>query len=135
MVYWDILFAAVASFVIGMTWYSPAVFGKQWMKLSGITKAQMKKSQKNKKKMMHSMIGSFIANVVMAYVLSVFAAFAGAVTFVSGLVVGFWLWLGLVATILIGSVFWEQKPWGLYFLNAAHWLVVVALMSGIVAAW
>ncbi len=35
--YWAVLVAAVVSMVIGALWYSPVLFGKLWMKYSGLS--------------------------------------------------------------------------------------------------
>jgi hypothetical protein len=44
--YVAVLFAVVASMVVGFAWYSPVLFGKQWMKLMGLTKENMESAKK-----------------------------------------------------------------------------------------
>src|ERR1044071_6745406 len=39
---WAVLVAALSTFLIGGLWYSPAVFGKAWMKENGFTEENMK---------------------------------------------------------------------------------------------
>ena len=73
-----------------------------------------------------------VSALVMAWVLSRFVV-AG--TFMSGATVGFWIWLGFIATVTLGGVLWEGKPWNLYLLNAAYWLVALLLTGGILAMW
>ena len=41
-----VIVVAIISFVIGMLWYSPLLFGKQWMKLSDIGDKKMKEMKK-----------------------------------------------------------------------------------------
>ena len=41
--YLAIIAAAISTFVIGGLWYSPAVFGKAWMRENGFTEEDMKK--------------------------------------------------------------------------------------------
>ncbi|MGB4971685.1 MAG: DUF1761 domain-containing protein, partial [Cyclobacteriaceae bacterium] len=41
--YWAILVSALSTFLIGGLWYSPAVFGKAWMKENGLTEEDLKK--------------------------------------------------------------------------------------------
>src|ERR1044071_9140930 len=41
---WAVLVAALSTFLIGGLWYSPAVFGKAWMKENGFTEEGMKNS-------------------------------------------------------------------------------------------
>lgn len=40
--YWAILVAALSAFLVGGMWYSPAVFGKTWMKENGFSEADLK---------------------------------------------------------------------------------------------
>ena len=39
--YLAVVVAAIAWFVVGSLWYSPLLFGKMWMELSGITPGAM----------------------------------------------------------------------------------------------
>jgi hypothetical protein len=128
-----VLGSAVGGMIVGMIWYSPNVFGKQWMKLSGMSAADMDRAKQ--KGMWKLYLSAFVALTVMSYVLAHFVDYVGAVTFGEGMQVGFWSWLGFVATILLGSVLWEGKPIKLYLLNAIHWLVVLMLMGGILTVW
>lgn len=128
-----VLAAAIASMVIGFLWYGP-LFGKQWISLMGwgkMTKAQMDKMKKSAGKGYAVM---FITALVMAYVLAHIVSYAGATTALEGAQAGFWVWLGFVATIALGSVLWEGKPIKLYYLNAAYHLVNLAVMGAILVA-
>ena len=39
----SIIIASVLSFVVGMLWYSPALFGKRWATLAGVNMNKAKK--------------------------------------------------------------------------------------------
>ena len=124
-----IIAAAVASFIIGFAWYSPALFGRQWMKLMGM------KTMGKKGGMMKGMALEFAGALVLSYVLFHFLRYAGAVTWMDGAVGGFWVWLGFFATAGLGMVAWERKPWSLYFINMGAMLVSLLVMGAIVAGW
>jgi len=130
--YVAILVAAVVSFVIGMLWYSPLLFGKMWIRLSGIDKEKMEKNMK--KGMGKVMLFAFIANLVMAYVLSYFINVLRYSMAVDGAILGFMIWLGFLATTLLGTVLWEGKPFGLYVINASYNLINLLIMGSIIAA-
>jgi len=130
--YVAVLVAAIAGFVIGFIWYSPKVFGKMWMTLSGIDKEA---KEKEKKGMGKNIVFGFISTLVMSFVLAVFIGMAGANTLAAGAQTAFWLWLGFIATVNLGSVLWEGKPFKLYVLNSAHWLVALLVMGEIIAVW
>lgn len=127
-----VLIAAVASMVLGMLWYSPALFGKKWMKLMKFSPQKMKAM---KSKDQHAMIGGFVIALVTAYVLAYFVSLAGAATLMAGAMIGFLAWLGFAATIMAGSVLWEGKSINLYYLNAAYWLVSLTMQGAILAVW
>jgi len=130
--YVAIIVAAVASMAIGWLWYSPMLFGKQWVKMMGFKKADMRKMQK---KAGQSFAGGFVASAVMAYVLATFLSYLQATGVQAGATVGFWVWLGFIAPVMLGSVLWEGKPVKLYLLNASHWFVTTVVMAAIIAAW
>jgi hypothetical protein len=113
--YLGIVVAAVAGFLTGMAWFSPYVFGKQWAALAHI------KMDPNfpGSKMAKIMAAAFVSQLILAYVLSVCLYFLGGYDIVSGLSVAFWMWLGFVATIQLGIVLWEQKPFKLYAIRTS----------------
>lgn len=128
--YLAVVGAAVASFVIGMLWYSPMVFGRKWMQWSGKTEKDI-----NKTHMTQSFAITFVSSLVMAYVLAHFVDYAGATTLVSGALAGFWAWLGFIATTHLGSILWEGKPAKLYGLNMAFHLINLVVMGVILTLW
>ena len=128
-----VLAAAVASMVIGAIWYSPAVFGKIWMSLTGISDSKIKEMKS--KGMAKSYVIGFIASLVTAYVLAHFVDYAEATTLIMGMQAGFWVWLGFIATTMIGIVLWENKPVKLYMLNVPYYLISLLVMGSILALW
>lgn len=131
--YIAVLVSALAAFVVGWFWYSPNVFGKTWLKLMGWNDKKAK--EMHGKNMTQSLIIGFISTLVMAYVLAQMLVYMGAVTFMEGVLTAFWLWLGFVATMQIGSVLWEGKPAQLFCINTLHSLVSMAIAGGILAVW
>ena len=124
--YVAILVAALAYFVLGWLWYGP-LFGKLWMKLQGMNPKKM-----DNKGMAGKLAIHFVANVVMAFVLARLVT-VGNLTV--SLIMGVWFWLGFMATMSLGKVLWEKKPFSLYALDNAHNLLGVLIMSGILAWW
>ncbi len=131
--YWAVLAAAAVQMALGFAWYSKALFGKQWMSLMGW---DMKKLEKEPPKGMGLSVGGGIAAaLVMSYVLAHFADYAGANTWMDGVQAGVWIWVGFVATVLIGSVLWERKPLRLFAINAGYWLLTLAISGAIIGGW
>jgi len=130
--YSAVLVGAIVNMVLGAFWYSPAGFGKKWMKLSGITMKDIEKAKPNMNRMYAV---TFVGALVMSYVLGHVISFVGAESVVGGAYVAFWMWLGFAATTSLGSAVWGQKPIGLYFLDNGYWLVALMIIGAIHAAW
>ena len=130
--YIAIVAAAIVSMIIGFLWYGP-IFGKVWIRLMGFTAKDMEKAKK--KGMAKSYIIMFIGVLVTAYVLAHFVDYMEATTFLAGMEVGCWLWLGFIAPVMLGMVLWEGKPVKLYLLNVVYQLIIIELMAGILAVW
>ena len=131
--YLAIIVTAIVGYAIGMLWYSPLLFGNIWMNLQGITKKDMAKAKK--KGMGKVMLLGFITTLIMTLVLNYLIGLFGYAVAGDGALLGFWIWLGFLATTMLGIVLWENKPVPLYLINTAHYLVVLVIMGAILGAW
>ena len=129
--YIEVLVAAVVAFVVGFVWYHPNVFGTMWMKMAKISPDT---SGKGKQMMMQSAAIGFVGTLISAYVLAHFVAAWGAMSIMDAVQHGFWAWLGFQMPLTLGPVLWEQKPWNLFFLNGAYWLVSTIVIS-VILVW
>jgi hypothetical protein len=127
--YLAVLVAAIANYAIATIWYA-AIFSKQWTKLTGIT--DMKPSVMN-------IVLVFIGSLVLSYVLYHSIAFGNAYFKMSGisggLMGGFFGWLGYIAPITLSTKLYEKKPWGLWLLDNAFWLISLLVMGTILSMW
>lgn len=130
--YWAVLAAGVSSMVLGWLWYG-ALFGKAWMKMSGLTKEKL--DEQKKKGMAKSYILAFVGSLMMAYVLAHMVDYTQSTTAKMAAQAGFWLWLGFVGPTTLESVLWEGKSWKLWFFNAAHGLLTLVVMAIILVKW
>ena len=53
----------------------------------------------------------------------------------AGLMVGFFNWIGFIAPVTIGVVTYEKKPFALWVLNNAYWLISLLVMGIILSLW
>lgn len=136
--YLAVLVAAIANMVLGFLWYGK-LFGKQWMALSGRTQQSIEQTKANSGGMWKPYTLAFIGSLVMAFVLRhsiVFAAYYMDMTGIQpGLTTGFWMWLGFIAPITLGTVLWDGKSWKLWFLTNGYYLLSLLIMGTILAAW
>ncbi len=58
----------------------------------------------------------------------------GQVTFLNGVISGFFVWLGFIATTVVVGQRYQGFGWDLTLIDAGHWLLV-ALAMGAVIGW
>jgi hypothetical protein len=125
-----VLACGLAAMVVGFLWYSKALFADSWMKLSGISMADIEKSKARMPVIYGTM---FVGALVQAYVLAQLVHLVGALDITSGAIVGFFAWLGFVGPVMLSSVLFEGRPVKLYFINAGYQLVNMIIMGVILA--
>jgi hypothetical protein len=127
--YLALLVATIIKLVLGMLWYSPLLFGRSWMNLTGCDPKDMKSS------MPAAMLVDFVASFLMSFVLLHAVHYAGAQSAAQGAAVGFFNWIGFVAAVTIGSVVYEKRPFKLFLLNNGFYLIALPIMGAVVAVW
>ena len=124
--YWAVIVAAVAKQALGVAWFSPPLFGKQFCDLSGVGEARMKAD------LPKVLPFDFIASLVMAWVLAHFTIGASVI---GGVKIGVFLWLGFVLVATWPAVLYEKRPLRLWAIGVGYQLVALGLMGAILAAW
>jgi hypothetical protein len=138
MNYLAILVAAVAAWIFGAVYYT--ALSKPWLAAVGITLEEMKRRQAEgvgKLKSMFPFILSFIAEIVMAWVLAGVLGHLGPgqVTIRNGLISALFLWFGFIlTTIATNNAYPGRKPM-LTVIDAGHWLGVMLIMGAIIGAF
>jgi hypothetical protein len=122
--YLAVLLGAVANMVIGALWYSPLMFANQWLALIGKKKEDIKGAGPAYAKVA-------VSALLMSYVVAHFVDLVDAVTLSEGLQLGFWAWLGFVATTTFADVIFAGKPWKLWAINNGYNLVSLLVMATI----
>jgi hypothetical protein len=127
--YLAVVVAALVNYVIGSLWYG-VIFSKSWMKLAG-----MKEMKVTAVSVIVALVGAFFT----AYILAHAVIFAGSYMKTSGiglgLTTGLFNWLGFIAPVTIGVVIYEKKPFMLWVLTNAYWLISLLVMGVILALW
>lgn len=128
-----VLVAAVIQWVIGALWYGVA-FRKRWTVLVGnIGESKPGRSA-------FTMIASFALNLILSFVLANLIAgltqlfSAGTTNFQLGVSVGILCWFGLIAPPMLNQAIFERRPANLFAINAAYWIVAMAISGGTLAA-
>ena len=131
--YSAVLVAAIISMILGIVWYSPALFGRSWMQSAGLSRADVARAKK--KGMTRAYVLAFIGSLVMSFVLAHLIRYTTATTLTDGFQTGFWVWLGFATPLLLGSTLWEGRPWKFYLINSAYYLLSLLVMGGLLALW
>ncbi len=121
-----VLVAALAGFAVGGLWYGP-IFGKAWMRETGIT---LERAQSANKAFIYPTV--LMLNLIAATSLAMFVG-AGDLNF--GAFAGFMTGLTFVATSLGITYLFEMRSLRLWLINAAYMTVFFTVMGAIIGAW
>ncbi len=108
-----IILATVAQFTLGALWYSPVLFGNTWMKIMGAEKYTKEEIAKMQKEMAPFYFLQIFLSLVTTFVLANNLSF-GNLFGASAYFYAFFMWLGYIAPIQVGSVIWgstSKKFW------------------------
>lgn len=130
--YVAVLVAGLVYWLIGGLWYSPILFVKPWMEAMGFKKDD---PQMGGMSPMKAMGAQAVMNLLSAYVLAHILATYQATTVSAGLTGAFWVWLGFMFTLGMSQVFFERKPWKVFFINQGYNLAGMLAMGAILASW
>jgi membrane-associated HD superfamily phosphohydrolase len=105
------------------------LFGKSWMKASGMTEEKAKSG--NAEKIFGSaFVFIFIAALNLAFFLS-----DSSISASSGALYGFLTGFGWVLTGIGVVALFEQKSWTYILINGFYWIVSLTVMGLILGAW
>jgi hypothetical protein len=130
-----ILVAAVSTMVVGFLWYSPMLFAKPWIREMGYDMNDKAKMEEMKKSAGPAYAGSFVASLVSAFMLALFLHWTRTENWQFGLLIGFHVWLGFVATVQLTGVLFMKQSMKLFAINTGYQLVCYLVMGAILGAW
>ena len=125
--YVAVILAAAAAFVVGGVWYH--LLGKRWMAALGKSKEELKRAGPP---VAARMAIAFVADLVMAYMLAGLIGHLGQVRPGTGMISGFFVWLGFVITTQTVNYVFQGQRWPLALIDGGHWLVALLVMGAII---
>ena len=135
--YWPILIAAIASFAFGALWYG--LLGRQWMTARGLSEADMAAAKAQMGRLPVPYIVAFVALLIMAWMLAGVLFHLGqaglAPSIRTGLISGFFLWLGFVITTMAVNHAFQGARGALTLIDGGHWLGVLLIQGAILGWW
>ncbi len=122
-----VLAAAISAFVLGGLWYGP-LFGRMWMKASGMTEEQVKQGNAGR-----TFGISFVLMIVAAITLSLFIG--PDATGNRGAAMGFGVGACLVGTMLGVFYLFEHRSVTHWLVNLSYATAALTLMGFILGFW
>jgi hypothetical protein len=130
--YIAVLVAASVAWIFGGVWYR--LLAKPWMAAHGFTTEQMR-AHHGDHTAMWPLIVSFVADLIMAWMLAGLLGHFGAVTFQNGVITAGFVWFGFVITTLAVNNIFGLRRHVLIVIDGLHWLGALLLMGAIIGAW
>jgi hypothetical protein len=118
---------AVVAFIASSLWYSPLLFGRQFLELSGFAASPKPSAVKA--------LCELFRTFVLAYVIARIVLLGNIVDWKGALRLGLWLWIGFPVVLLTGSMLWQNVPWQLAAIHSGDWLIKLILIPVVVAVW
>lgn len=126
-----IVVALAAAALVSSVWYSPFLFGRQWIELRNANSVGVADMAMPAWKIAVDLV----RELVVVYVLARLINGLGIVDWKGAVSLGFWVWLGFPVQMLVGASLWDNKPWTLDLIHAGDWLMKMLLISLILAKW
>ena len=123
--YLAVLVAWIVHIVMGLIWFRPELFGKEWSKLTGKELTPAKKW----------LVPGLIGHLLMIFVLVILIKLTNANTGLSGMLIGLLMWIGCVVPMESGELVWEKIPFRLFLLRTGNQLAGMAVSGFILGAW
>jgi len=130
-----ILVAGISTMVVGFLWYSPLLFAKAWMREMGYDPNDKARMEEMKKSAAPAYGGSFLASLLSAFTLALILHGLRAEDLHTGLMLGFHVWLGFVATVQFTGALFAKQSMKLFAINTGYQLVCYLVMAVILTVW
>jgi hypothetical protein len=125
--YLALVVVVIVAFIASSFWYSPLLFGKQFLELSGMAAAPHPSPVKA--------VCELFRTFVLAWVIAYIVIALDLRTWKSALRLGILLWIGFPVVLLTGSMLWQAVPWQLAAIHSGDWLIKLVLIPITVAVW
>jgi hypothetical protein len=130
--WWVILGAAVAAWIFGAVYYT--LLSNAWVAAQGKTMEDIKAANAGKSGAAKAFpfVFSFLAEIVMAWVLSGVIYHTGTFSLRAGVISAAFVWTGFVLTTIFVNNAYHGRTLRLSAIDAGHWLGALLIMGAIV---
>lgn len=127
----SIVIASVVSFGISSFWYSPFLFGKEWMEGRNISEKDLSSTKTISRAYIIQFILTLLTFVFIAFVISA----SQAQTSTDGAFIGLLSWLGFVIPLSASGLLWKKESFTLFLIDAVDYLVILTIGGAIIGGW
>jgi uncharacterized protein DUF1761 len=128
-----VVLATVSSMIVGAVWYARPVFGRRWMRLSGITEENAARGAAVP--LIVTFVMSFLTALVLAGTATIVQEYYAGDFLLDTVVTAVVLWVGFTGARMITHDLFDRRPSSLTVLNLAHELVTIVVMALIIGAF
>ena len=128
--YFAVLVAWLISVIIGGFWYSPAGFGKQWSKLSGVDMMKTPKAETSR-----AIKFVALSCLLQSFVFALLLNSLNVENVLQGLAASLVIWFGFTALTTVGNTLYQRQSWKFWWLNASYFLVIMVINGIILSVW
>lgn len=125
-----VLVAALSDFVVGALWFSSFLFGRQWMKETGLTEAKLQKTNPLVKYGL-----TFVFALIITYNLAFFIGGDPSATLNDYLLYSFLAGFGWAAMAVGILSLFEMRGWKLMLINWGYIILAFILKGLILGLW
>jgi len=131
--WWAVIAAVAVNMVVGAVWYSPALFAKDWAKLTG---RKMNEMGDGTKGYILTTIGAFFQAFILLHFVTYAHYFYPTYSDASvGIMTAAWAWIGFVAVPQGVNMVFANTRKKLFAINTGYFLVVLLINGVILASW
>lgn len=128
--YFAVLVTWLISVIVGGFWYSPAGFGKQWSKLSGVDMMKTPKAETSR-----AIKFVALSCLLQSFAFALILNSLNVENVLQGLIASLVIWFGFTALTTVGNTLYQRQSWKFWWLNASYFLVVMVINGIILSAW
>ncbi len=125
-----ILVATVVAFGIGSLWYSPFLFGKEWLEGRNIKEENIEKFGTIKRYVVQ-LIFTLISFSVLAFIISM----AEVRSSTDGAFLGILAWIGFIIPSSLAGLIWKRDTFTVFLIDVVYSLLILTIGGAIVGAW
>lgn len=134
-----VLTISIVQIIIGSVWYSPALFGKVWMKINGVANKSAAELKAMQKQMLPAYGLQFVATFITNFALVFMLSSLGVNNLVGLFLISTILWAGFIMPTQAGEVLWGNLSNKLklqkFLISTSYQLLTITIAAYIYSIW